>query len=264
MKRFLRLFAVAVFLVGVLPVAHAQQHDLQKFKKEADTVYYHLQINQSNKGHVHRISIPNVRLAYEDRYGKTGSFDLALYNWNGELVRKKQLPKKYGQNQYDFKLTDWHSNWETEKIYSLRSTTDQGKSMITQFLLTEAIEFPSPEVEILVNPVELNCEKPEETRFEFYGVIEGGFPPYDIEWDVNGNGAAPRKPMSFHIPISGYTSGIEVDLAPNYNVILRVRDGCGTEVEKMVYITCEEKNKNYNTLFFQQLRRDKGNNRLIN
>ncbi|WP_143961179.1 hypothetical protein [Litoribacter populi] len=264
MRKFLLL--LLILLIEVKISAFAQYHDLKHYKQETDTVYYKLSLESGNKAFIHQLNIPHVYLSFDDRYGKNGLVKVELLDWKGQSIKTQSFQKKYGTNEFRIKLMDWLKGWEPEKIYTFRTVGDTGKIYQASFSLSEDFIAPEPEVEILINPLTLDCEVLDNTLFEFYGLINGGTPPFTINWTILERSTSPDnvKTLSFQVPVAGYTSGIEVALPPSYNVILNVQDACGSEVEKAVLISCEEKHKNVNTLFFQQLRRDNGNSRIIN
>ncbi len=114
-----------------------------------------------------------------------------------------------------------------------------------------------PEVEILVNPIMLDCAVPEETIMEFLGKIMGGKPPYSIGWKVLDPGEASdlHRPAVEKLEIRGHSSVILLDQAPEYMVVFQVTDACGQENEARVVVACEETIKKSDNLFFQQNRR---------
>jgi hypothetical protein len=205
---------------------------------------------------INEIRGETLNLKYHDRYSGKGEFTTELYDWQKKLLQSRTFQKKYGENHYTLPLKSFFGNWEPGRIYSLVTHNDVGKRHVSYIRLPEEEEREIPEVEIVVDPIVLDCSNPNESLVQFFGRISGGKGPYRISWKVMDPKLAVSlyHPREEKVPVFGYTPVIQVDSSPDYLVSLQVTDACGIETEERVLITCEEQIKKMKTIFVQHQR----------
>lgn len=217
---------------------------------------YIVNLMRAEAHEIHEIEGNLIRLNFSDRYGKKPTFGLEVLDWKSEKVVEMTLDKQYGDNHYDMDLDKLGIAFEYGKVYSFQAYNDLNRKYITHFRMPEPVESEVPTVEILVDPISMDCENPSESLVELVGKIEGGRGPYTVEWEVTDEfrQKALYVPRRDKVPKSGITPVIQLDTAPNYSVLVKVTDACGMEAENRIYFVCDKEGKSPNTLFFHSVK----------
>lgn len=238
------LLAFFAFLVG-----KAQDHDVVKKNP------YYINVNDTPADKVIPIQDKVLSILYTDRYAQWKNISLKIYDWKQVNVATLSLAKVYGANYYNIKLDDLYGGWENDRIYICELTNETGNKYKLAIRPVPPPEKPDPVVSIIVNPVQLLCDGISATVVEFVGDILGGKAPYTIQWAVMNNNRTGLlyQPLEEVIGTSGITSAITVDKAPDYYVILEVKDACGNIVRKEVHMMCEAKEKRISTIFVEPI-----------
>jgi hypothetical protein len=204
---------------------------------------------------VYEIQDETLSLQYNDAYGKWKDIPLKIYNWKREPVTTLSLDKAYGLNSFVIDLKSVHDSWELNTIYTCELTDETGRRYSLPIRLTMPPKPKDPEVNILVNPLNIECNGLSEDVVEFYGEIKGGKAPYTVTWFILNNARTDflYQPREQILSAAGKTSVITVDQNPDYYVVLFVKDACGGFQQKVVNLVCEERRKKINTIFAEEL-----------
>ncbi len=233
--------------LGFAPWSNAQPRTMAKEK----TVYYHnINLNSTQPGLVFE---PRLNIQYYDGYGEKESVSLKVYNTKREVVGEYGVHKDYGLNYYTIQIDNIFAVWPIDETYTVELTNEANAVNV---LLLKKIAQPmveGPQVNILVNPIRMKCEKSEPGTVEFYGQISGGKTPYTTSWYIMNQSRSTLlyQPRQEVIARPGNTPVVTVDATPEYVVVLNVVDACGNEVTRQVVVTCQENEKKINTLFIE-------------
>jgi hypothetical protein len=194
-------------------------------------------------------------LKYTDKYGKWSDIPIAVYNWKRERVSTIALEKTFGENYFTLKLNELYTDWEFEKIYTCELVDESGREYILPIRPLNPPAKKGPDIDLLINPINLNCDGVSENMVEYYGNIQGGKPPYKVDWFVLNDQRTDflYQPREERVLRSGNTPYIQVDKSPDYYVLFYVQDACGSVSEKMIHLTCGERQKKVNTIFVEPL-----------
>lgn len=230
------------------------------------------QINNESQGNAFYLNINNVgsevyhiqdeylSLQYTDNYGEEDLIYLRIYNWKQEELASYQLHKTYGINYFNVPLKPHLQSIGIGEVFSGVLEDESGYKH--KFFARKALppKLAEPGVEIYVNPIALDCEGVDPFLVEFYGMIEGGKPPFTVNWYVMNKekDGLLNQPLEEIIKRPGHTSVIQVDSKPDYYVLLNVLDGCGNEMQRVVHMTCKDALKKINTIFIEKLPSNSG------
>ncbi len=244
MNRYL-IGIIFTFLTGAI---------IHKSIAQEKTPYY-ISLNAATASRTHEIADEQLNLQYYDAYGSWKEVDLKIYDWKRTVVATLTLDKAHGLNNFTIMLDEIYSEWELNKIYVAELKDETGKKYELPIKLIPPIQKDIPEVDIIVNPKQLECNDVSFSLVDFYGQIKGGKAPYTISWYVlnDARNAFLYQPKEEVINTEGKTPYISVDTAPDYYVALFVKDACGNVVKKLVNLVCEDNVKKINTLFFEDL-----------
>ncbi len=218
-------------------------------------VPYYLDITSSNKGIVHTIHDALLNIQYTDAYGQKNECVLKIYNWKREEVAVYSLYKEFGLNSFNIDLGSVFVSWKEGEIYACEMTDESGH-LYELLLRKQLITTVAPTVDILVNPIRMECKALTGNLVEFYGQISGGKTPYQVNWYVLNQAQSDflYQPREEIIAEPGKTMVIYVNKNPDYYVLVHVKDACGNEQKQMVHVLCSDKKKKINTLFVEPLR----------
>jgi hypothetical protein len=237
-----------IFLFAILNLgASTMAQDIKK------TPYY-ISLNSADGHRIHEISDETLSLQYHDQFGKWKAVPLKIYDWRRQLVTTLNIDKMYGLNSFVIDLKSIHSGWELNKIYMCELTDESGRKYELPIKLVPPPDKKDLAVEILVNPIELECDGLSASVVEFYGQIKGGKGPYVVSWYVLNSSRSDflYQPREETLASSGKTMSVTVDKSPDYYVVLYVKDACGSEEQQIVNMVCEESRKKINTIFVQE------------
>lgn len=217
---------------------------------------YLIDLMRAEAHEIHEIEGKQIRLRFSDRYGKNPTFGLTVLDWESGKLAEISLAKQYGDNDFELDLDLLGVAFEYGKVYSFLAYNDLNRKFLTHFRFPEPGEPEIPTVEILVDPLSMDCDNPTESLVELIGKIEGGRGPYTVEWEVTDEFRqhtlyVPRRDK---VPKSGITPAIRLDNAPNYSVLVKVTDACGMKAENRINIVCAQAGKSPSTLFFHNLK----------
>jgi hypothetical protein len=217
-------------------------------------VPYYINVNESDQNNVHEVQNKTVALQYHDYTGQWAEMPLTIYDWKLNKVAQLKLSKSFGLNNFVIKLEEVPATWELSKVYSFEIATENKKYGLLVRLIS-APEKAGPEIDIVVNPLQFNCDVLSAKLMEFYGDIKGGKAPYTTQWFVLNNQRDDflYQPREEKIASAGQTMVVRVDKAPDYYVMLYVTDACGSTQKKMVHVVCEEGKKKINSIFVEPL-----------
>jgi hypothetical protein len=166
-------------------------------------------------------------------------------------VLEHELEKEFGVNYFQIALP---SPWKYDEVFQCELLNEEGKKY------TASIRWVLPEVEpveasIKVNPKYIECDSPQGNLVEYYARITGGQPPYQVNWYVLNEQRTQLLyyPRSEKIKEAGISPSIEVDRAAKYSVLLYVKDACGTESKRAVTLTCDNGQKQINSIMFEPI-----------
>lgn len=216
---------------------------------------FYWDVNNSPFKDVYEVSDLHMSIKYFDKYGLTKDMELKIYNWKREQIAHLNLDKTFGLNYYTISLEDISESWESDQLY-LCEIYDEGKNRFEwQMKLLKQSDQNLLQVDIIVNPIHLECASLSESGVEFYGDIRNGKAPYLLRWYVMNNNKSeflyqPTEEILQHV---NETSFIRVDQQPDFYVMLYAKDACGNIGQKMVHLICEEGKKKINSLFVEPI-----------
>lgn len=222
--------------------------------QQKDHTPYYISINAADSKHVHKITDNVLSVQYFDGHGKWKSIPLHVYDWKRSLVTTINMDKALGLNSFVINLKDIYGGWEQEKLYMFELNDEVGRRYELPVMLVAPPEKAEPFVNIIVNPVHMECGELSQNVVEFYGEIKDGKAPYTVNWFVLNE---PRtdflyQPREKILAKSGKTMMITVDKDPEYSVMLHVKDACGNTQWQTVNLTCEKDRKKINTIFVEE------------
>lgn len=253
MNKILLIICLATGSFSIPLLKNSDENSQAYGSNGTDTTCFHLNINKLSEKKIIELQTPSLCLDYDDFHGKASTINLKLYDWQHKVLVDTELPKSYGKNSYALNFEQY--NIGAGLTYHLVLTNEVNKKLKAYFKLLPEPDMPDPIVDIFVNPILLECKKTEGNLVEFYGNIDGGKPPYDINWVVLGEdqNSVLYQPKNLTIEKAGHTPTLQVDNSPNYYVLLHVKDACGSEGEKVVSIQCKEDSNKANSIFIQPL-----------
>jgi hypothetical protein len=224
-------------------------------QERAKTPYY-ISMNSADGSRVHVISDEVLSLQYHDYYGRFKEIPLKIYDSKRSLVATLRLDKVSGLNSFVINLKDIYSGWEMDKIYMCELKDEKGKRYELPFRLTLPPAKQDPLVDIIVNPIQMECNGLQSV-VEFFGDVRGGKAPYQLSWYILNESRSDflYQPRQETIESPGKTMAVTVDKNPEYYVALYVTDACGNTGEKVVNLVCEDKKKKINTIFVEEFKR---------
>jgi hypothetical protein len=239
---------MCVLLLTKSAAVYAQDDQIEK------TPYY-VNFNDMPVNEITEVRESLLSFQYDDRYGQWKNIALKIYNWKRENVATVALAKTFGANYYNLKLDDYYTGWNLDETYTCEITNEAGKKMQMSIRPVAVPKKPEPNVGIIVNPLQLQCDGVSPASVEFVGDINGGKTPYTIQWAVlnNERTALLYQPLEEIIRVDGKTSVITVGKSPDYYVILEVKDACGNIVRKEVHMVCDMPTKKINTVFVEPI-----------
>jgi len=219
---------------------------------ERENPCFFVSLNQVYEHQIVEIQHSNVCYEYVDPYGKEPLFKLSFFDWQHTLLASVNLPKKFGRNEFAIDLRQLGIPFSNQLI-TLETAVENGKKLKSTYRLIPPADTPDPVVNIVVNPVLVNCGRPEGNVIEYYGSITGGKASYTVEWTVTNaaQSALLYQPSMSTIPKPGTTPVIRIDESPGYMVNLLVTDGCGKKGEQTISVRCEKNAEKPNVLLFQ-------------
>ncbi|MBD2769217.1 hypothetical protein IC235_15100 [Hymenobacter sp. BT664] len=234
---------------------HAQIAWSQPAKTEPEASYY-LNLNQGVPTTVHELQEGALNLQYEDRLGRAAELPLTVYNWKREPLVSYRLAKTYGSNYFRIDLGPLFAEWVTGETYTVEARDESGQTLALCLRKIEPVRKELPNVRLVVNPVRFSCREPTGNAVEFHGEISGGKAPYQVNWYVLDEERTNflYQPREQRIEAAGSTAVVTLDKNPNYYVLMRVQDACGSQRDQMVYLECPEKRRRVHTLFVEPLR----------
>jgi len=243
--------AILSFLFFPLSL-QAQEKTLEQKKSP-----YYIDINKAQyQPSVFEVQPEALGLRYDDKFGKSQELPLTIYNWKKEAVAKISLTKTFGLNYFNVKLADLYNRWEVGKIYICELKDEANKNYKISIKIIPPPDKVDPKISIFVNPVSLECNNPLGKHVvEFYGQIDGGKAPYAVDWFILNSLRTDflYQPTSEEIKRPGKSSVVIVDKEPDYYVLLKVKDACGSIQQKMVHLVCDPGKKKINSLFVEPL-----------
>lgn len=236
-------------LIGAYYGAAAQTEDVN-----ANRSSYYINVNRT-RAEVYDVYDDLLSLAYDDRYGQAADIPLTLYNWKHEKVGQYRLQKSYGLNHFNIALNG--AALALDETYCGQLIDEGGRRYELFFKRRAPPEADAPQVSILVNPVSFECGNPTQSLVEFYGQIQAGRAPYEVNWYVMNPArtAFLYQPRDASLAHAGATPVVQVEHLPDYYILLNVRDACGREAQQMVYLTCSRKKGKVHTVMVEPLKK---------
>lgn len=216
---------------------------------------YYIDMKSGSK-EVNAIDRGFINLLYQDKTGDKNPLELKVFGWEGNEVAQYSLSKSYGSNYYTISLKDYYEEWQIGEVYRFVVADKKAGKFTIVVRKTETNKENPPMPDILVNPINLDCDGLEGSTMDFYGAISGGKPPYKISWFIMDESRANLlyQPQEETIENVGNTSTIRVDINPEYHVMLSVIDACGNEGEQILNIKCPEGKTRISSLFFSPIK----------
>lgn len=248
MKILMYFFLMAHTVVAQLPVS-AQQNEVVERQS------YYVNINQTSPHRIIEVADNTLSLEYNDKYGAWSHIQLHIVDWKLKQVATVSLDKQFGLNHYNLDLSSIYSGWERGKLYRLDMKDETGRKHTLSIRPIEPPDKEAPIVDIIVNPVQLQCDGMSPSVVEFVGSIGGGKAPYTLQWVVIDKYKTKLlyQPEEVFIMPSGTTAAISVDRSPDYYVLLEVKDACGNIERKQVFLQCDDKTQKINTMFVEPM-----------
>ena len=244
-KKFCFFFALAFLIIG--------SSRFHAYAQTGEKHSYYINLNEADGQHVHVITDRTLSLHYFDAYGRWKNIPLQIYDWRRNLVATLSLDKAFGLNSFVVDMDNIYSDWGLNKVYTCRLKDESNQVYELPVKLVAPPEMPNPLVDIIVNPLEVKCDDLSQNVVDFYGKIEGGKPPYTVNWFIVNNDRTKflYQPREEWIEQPGKTMVVTVDQNPDYYVLLYVKDACGGLGKKAVNLVCHDKRKRINTLFVE-------------
>lgn len=240
------------FILSLIWILNASSIHFAKAQDSA--IHQYINLNEISKSRVYEIQEKTLALEYHDYFGQWQDMPTIVRNWKNEVMVQMKLGKSFGLNHFVINLSDYSNKWELNKVYSVEVYTEQNKKFNFQVRLVEKPKQTPPSVDVVVNPVQFNCDLLSPKLVEFYGMVSGGRAPYTIQWYIL-NGAKNDflyQPKQETVN-AGRTMLVQVDKAPSYYVVLFVTDACGGVEKKTIFVTCDDSKKRINTIFVEPL-----------
>jgi hypothetical protein len=237
---------IVLIELGLALVCSAQHQT-----SEERPVYYHnINLGSSQPGLIFE---PKLNIQYYDSYGEKEALALKVYNTRRETVGEYSVHKDFGTNYYTIQIDNIFDSWAVDEMYSIELVNEANTINVLLLKKIAPPKMEAPQVNILVNPIRMKCEKSEPGTVEFYGQISGGKTPYTTNWYILDQNRINLiyQPRQDIITRPGNTPVVTVDATPEYVVVLNVVDACGNEVIRQVVVTCDSKDKKINTLFIE-------------
>lgn len=263
MKRgILPLVNMIVLLALVLCSNKSQAQGTSVAKRAAP---YYIDLNNAAPGKVYDVRDEMLSLEYRDSYGTWKEVPFRIYDWKHELVGSAALGKTFGLNHFTVRLNELNTSWETGKVYVCRFEDESGRKYELPIRIASPAKTAGPVIDIVVNPLAMKCDGLSASVAEFYGNVKGGKAPYTINWVITNSNRTdllyqPRE----EVITTGRSSVITVDKAPDYYVLLQVKDACGNVEQKMVHLMCGERKKKVSTIFVEPLQIKRAKDRIKN
>jgi len=222
--------------------------------QEEGTAYY-VNVNDANQSKVFEVQDKKVALQYHDYNGQWKEMLLTIYDWRRTQLVQLKLSKSFGLNNFIIDLNETKIKWELNNIYTFEILAENNQKFEILIKLIPTPEKAGLEANIRVVPVQFKCDELSSKLMEFYGDINGGKPPYKVQWYILNDSRTDfiYQPREERIETAGQTMVVQVDKAPSYNVMLYVTDACGGLQKKMVHVVCEDGKKKINTVFIEPL-----------
>jgi hypothetical protein len=244
-----RTLLLSVLALGTVSMTYGQEDPIQK------TPYY-VSINNRPANEIIELQDYVFSFEYNDRFGQWKNIPLKIFNWKREMVATLSLAKILGPNYYNVKLDELYGGWVQNEIYVCELSDEAGNRHKISLRPVKPSKKVAPNVGIVVNPLQLQCDGISATSVEFVGDINGGKTPYTIQWVVlnNERTALLYQPAEEIIKTDGSTSAITVNKSPDYFVVLEVKDACDNIVRKEVHMVCDQQKKKISTVFVEPLK----------
>lgn len=220
----------------------------------SDKTIFYWDVNASAQA-IQEINDLNMGIKYFDKYGRAKNIELKIYDWKHAEVVRLQLDKMYGLNYYTVDLNNFSNNWNPDELYLCEMHDENQRKYEWPMKLLRKSDKNLLAINILVNPLILTCDDLSENLVEFYGEVENGKAPYNLQWYVMNSKRSEflYQPKEETVQHGDQTSMIQVDQQPDYYVLLFVKDACGNMQQKMVNLICEEGKKRINSLFVEPM-----------
>ena len=214
--------------------------------RTADTTVYYVHLN-TVQSDFQQIAYHGGRIGvlFEDKFGAKDSVQVVLENKTDQISSSYLFRKSFGSNSFLLENVDL-SGLKEPTIFELSLVDDMGKSYNMNLLIDPRRDELPITANIIKSPINIDCQTPANTVIEFFSEVNGGKAPFLIEWKFSGADSDFKE----LIPIQGYSSGILVDLAPPYQIELKVTDSCGIIDYQRVNVACDASAPNYNSILF--------------
>lgn len=205
---------------------------------------YHLDIKERNlnkSSRAYTLRDSTIYFKFEE-YHMAGKLNLNLKDTKGNTILKKELQKKKGVNYYSENLLLHPYNWVKGNYFVLELIDTDSEGYELLFQMGHIPELPKPDGEIVVNPVQIDCNS-EMSLVEYIGSVKGGRAPYKVTWKVSKDAAGEDllyAPKKITIENEGQVKGISVTKGLGYFVIMEITDSCGKKSKQIAKIECEE------------------------
>lgn len=198
---------------------------------------------------VHAVYDKKLNIEYKDIYGRWKGLLLQLFDKNQALAGQYQLDKVFGKNHYQVKV----EGLKEEEVYKGFFADESGGEHLFYFKLEPPVPRTGADIKIVSLPVNFSCAAGSPKMIDYYGEIKGGISPYEVDWFIVNQSKTNLLYQPFHSMLKeGKTSVITVDSAPPYYVILRIKDFCGGESQRIAQVVCDNSEKQIHTLFIEE------------
>jgi hypothetical protein len=221
----------------------------------SDKSNFYWDVNNNLSKNVYEVIDLNMSIKYFDKYGMTKDVELKIYDWKQEEISRLRLDKAFGLNYYTIDLEGISSGWKLDQLYLCEIHDEKQRKYEWPMKLVKNTDQNFLQVNIIVNPIRLECGVASGNQVEFYSEIGNGKAPYVLQWYVMNNNKSEflYQPKEEIVQHNNETSIIQVEQQPDYYVMLFVKDACGNIQQKMVHLICEEGKKIINSLFVEPI-----------
>lgn len=210
---------------------------------------YMLQAKPKEYLQVHKIYENFLNIRCEQKTQNEKYAYATLYNWKKEEVSRLAFVLDGPVNNYLIDLFSLGINWELEVTYVMEFSRPYRSSEFIQLELAMPPEKLGPQLEIVVNPLEVSCDDP--SIFEFYGSIYGGKAPYEVVWAiVDQDKRLLTAPVEARLENKAEVAKIVVEHMMDFTVVLAVEDACGNFQETELKVSCDDDDLT-NTIFLE-------------
>ncbi len=198
-----------------------------------------------------------LQFRYVDEYLTDELIRIELYNQHHLLVGRLAVAKEKSGN-YAIDLAQIAVRWSQDETYLMVLNDGLNTEKRIRFQLSEPLGDPL-EVQIVVDPVFLECQEGSTSVIDYYGDFKGGNPTYEIAWTiVDAEGQTPLLPPKQEVVLNESSlPKFTIDHPLPYLLVLSVKDDCGNFGEHAVMVHCEPDEEKESSILLEYVQYDR-------